>query len=73
MAIEYVERESTGDETLSTEPGCTHHWLIEPPNGPESFGQCRNCGERRSFTNNPDAVPLRTNDHDQRKYALRTA
>lgn len=30
---------------------CTHHWVIEPPNGAVSVGKCRHCGERREFRN----------------------
>ncbi|PZC45160.1 MAG: hypothetical protein C1O27_002511 [Chloroflexi bacterium] len=38
------------------EPECMHFWMIEPPNGPESSGQCKNCGEWRSFRNSlPDS------------------
>jgi hypothetical protein len=35
---------------------CVHHWLVEPAGGPTSGARCRNCGEERSFYNNPDAV-----------------
>ena len=31
--------------------GCCHHWMIESPNGPTSFGTCRSCGEVREFKN----------------------
>ncbi len=31
--------------------GCTHHWVIEPPNGAVSAGKCRMCGEQREFRN----------------------
>ena len=31
--------------------GCTHHWVIEPPNGAVSAGKCRMCGEKREFRN----------------------
>jgi hypothetical protein len=30
---------------------CSHHWVIEPPNGAVSAGTCRMCGERREFRN----------------------
>ena len=30
---------------------CKHWWRIAPPNGPESHGRCRHCGERRIFSN----------------------
>jgi hypothetical protein len=35
---------------VSTE-SCAHHWGLEPPNGPESRGVCRVCGEERMFPN----------------------
>ena len=31
--------------------GCTHHWVIDPPNGAVSIGHCRKCGEDREFRN----------------------
>jgi len=33
---------------------CTHHWIIDPPNGPTSTGRCRLCGATKQFTNNWD-------------------
>ena len=33
------------------ESDCSHHWVIESPNGPTSVGRCRGCGERREFKN----------------------
>jgi hypothetical protein len=30
---------------------CCHHWMIESPNGPTSYGTCRSCGEVREFKN----------------------
>ncbi len=30
---------------------CVHFWLIEPPNGPTSYGACRVCGIRQEFRN----------------------
>jgi len=30
---------------------CCHHWMIESPNGPTSYGTCRSCGEIREFKN----------------------
>lgn len=31
--------------------GCTHHFIIDPPNGPTSEGRCKLCGEQRTFSN----------------------
>ena len=30
---------------------CSHHWLIEPADGPTSNGSCQRCGETKEFTN----------------------
>ena len=35
---------------------CVHHWMIEAPNGRESFGRCRRCGVEKAFTNSSEAV-----------------
>lgn len=33
---------------------CTHHYILEPPNGTPSIeGTCKLCGERKVFTNKP--------------------
>ena len=34
-----------------TEASCSHHWIIESPNGPMSWGTCKYCGARREFNN----------------------
>jgi hypothetical protein len=31
--------------------GSTHHWVIDPPNGPVSTGTCKKCGEQKDFKN----------------------
>lgn len=43
---------------MSTSPQkCAHHWLIDPPNGPQSRGTCRHCGGERLFKNSlPDSL-----------------
>ena len=33
------------------ESDCSHHWVIDSPNGPTSTGTCRDCGEIREFKN----------------------
>lgn len=33
---------------------CIHHWLITPPAGPTSYGDCKLCGEEREFVNAED-------------------
>ncbi len=30
---------------------CRHHWVIELPAGPYSYGRCKFCFEQRYFTN----------------------
>ena len=30
---------------------CSHHWLIEEPNGEFSKGRCKKCNETRQFQN----------------------
>ena len=30
---------------------CSHHWVIESPNGPTSLGRCRTCGAEKEFKN----------------------
>jgi hypothetical protein len=32
---------------------CTHHWIIEPPQGALSSGTCQKCGDRKMFENAP--------------------
>ncbi len=34
-----------------TEPTCRHHWVIEPANGPVSWGECQICHEGKEFQN----------------------
>ncbi|MDG6912578.1 MAG: hypothetical protein JRN35_05795 [Nitrososphaerota archaeon] len=34
------------------QPGkCSHHWIIEPPDGATSMGVCKFCGKAREFFN----------------------
>ncbi len=34
-----------------TKPTCRHHWVIEPANGPVSWGVCQVCHEGKEFKN----------------------
>lgn len=43
--------EALGQVTVDHAPVCRHHWIIETPNGPESEGTCRKCGQTRMFSN----------------------
>ena len=38
-------------ESVSGDVKCGHHWLIESPHGPTSWGICKHCGDRREFSN----------------------
>lgn len=31
--------------------GCSHHWVIDTPNGALSGGRCKRCGAEREFRN----------------------
>ena len=46
---------SASDKTTATTDGadddCTHHWVIEPPNGAVSKGKCKLCGIDQEFRN----------------------
>ena len=36
---------------------CRHFWQVEPPDGPTSRGECRDCGASRTFRNSGDFTP----------------
>lgn len=36
---------------MNTKAKCIHYWIIEFPDGPESKGQCKNCGAVGVFQN----------------------
>ena len=38
-------------ETEQQENQCRHHWIIDPPHGATSWGQCKLCGARKEFPN----------------------
>lgn len=46
---ETKEQEAT--EVTAEASACVHQWMIAPPNGPTSEGQCKLCGETRAFHN----------------------
>lgn len=35
---------------------CTHHWIIDFPDGPVSVGRCKYCGKVRRFYNYFDTI-----------------
>ncbi len=41
-------------EKLDEVVTCTHHWVIDTPEGPFSKGRCRLCGEEREFSNSAE-------------------
>jgi hypothetical protein len=52
-SIRPQEPEVTTTLELTIQPAQrhAHHWRIAEPNGPESLGQCRTCGETKVFRN----------------------
>ena len=53
------------DQTITTkerpasarqQANCVHHWLIEAPNGRESYGVCKICGKQKAFVNSTESV-----------------
>ena len=44
------------------EASCSHHWVIESPNGPTSWGVCKYCGARKEFNNH---LPFSSWDEDR--------
>ena len=38
-------------ESKSKQKQCAHHWIIDFPDGPTSFGKCKLCGATAEFTN----------------------
>ncbi len=39
------------EKTNTLTAGCTHHWVIEPAQGPLSGGVCKKCGAHKEFHN----------------------
>ena len=36
---------------ITEDEDCTHHWVLDQPNGPMSFGLCKLCGVTEEFPN----------------------
>ncbi len=49
-----MEQQTLHQHETAQPSGCTHHWLIDLPEGPVSKGVCRLCGEEREFNNYAD-------------------
>lgn len=45
------------DEEIESFPKCSHHWVIQPADGPVSMGACQLCSEVREFKNYVEAGP----------------
>lgn len=45
-----------GQETWVT---CQHFWVIESPNGSDSRGICKFCGEERVFANSKERYEIK--------------
>jgi len=51
-AGENTERRAIEQCKDGLEPtACHHHWIIEPPTGPTSKGQCMHCSAEHEFQN----------------------
>lgn len=50
---------------------CTHHWIIDSPNGESSRGVCLRCGEKRIFSNSLDKKIPSIITRSQKLYARR--
>ena len=48
--------EATTATRRTSSARCTHHWVIEAPNGRESRGKCKNCGKSKVFANSTENV-----------------
>ena len=35
---------------------CAHYWVIDRPDGPESEGVCKLCGDKKLFSNSVDSA-----------------
>jgi len=49
-------------ESDTKQKQCVHHWIIDSPDGPTSFGKCKLCGATAEFSNDLQNV------FDKREY-----
>jgi len=55
------------------ESDCSHHWVIESPNGPTSNGICKVCGVVREFKNSIQVTSWESDgNHLHRSQAVST-
>ena len=51
---------------------CTHHWILQTPNGPTSEGTCKRCHLTREFVNYLDASAYTSKHGFQQKRKQQT-
>ncbi len=51
MTTKSMSKKEEYSEAQQSQSQCTHHWVIDPPNGPISYGTCKKCGETKEFVN----------------------
>jgi len=51
MATKSIFKKEDDNQTQQPQSQCTHHWVIDPPSGPISYGTCKKCGETKEFVN----------------------
>lgn len=51
MSGHEIEKPNVELKELISLPTCSHHWIIETPDGPTSKGICKLCREEREFSN----------------------
>ncbi len=51
METSILHPQNSHDVALAEKLACSHQWMIDSPNGPESKGICLLCGAERYFQN----------------------
>ena len=54
MVTQTAPQSPAREAASSADAPCIHHWLVRPPDGENSWGQCRKCGRRKRFSNRFD-------------------
>ena len=39
---------------MAKQAPCTHHYVLQPPHGPQSEGTCKHCGHEAVFNNSQE-------------------
>lgn len=55
---------------------CVHHWILETPDGPTGWGECKLCHERKEHSNSiPDSAnwfsPMSAEEKEAKKNEIR--